>query len=457
VKEIDRKQGVQSESAVLVGVELPNNQTARDNLDELAGLVETAGAEVVGRLTQRRQIPDQTTYLGKGKVEQLELMIRATDADAVVFDNNLSAAQVRNLERELGVKVLDRTEVILDIFSTRAQTHEARLAVELAQLEYSLPRLKRMWTHLSRIKAGVGMRGPGEKQLETDRRLVERRIVELRDELNRVHRRKEREVAARSDRMTVSLIGYTNAGKSTLLNKLTGSDELAVDKLFATLDTRTRRWQLPGWGPVLLSDTVGFIRDLPHSLIASFKATLEEARQADLLLHVADASNPAALEQIASVYKVLEELGINQKDTILVLNQIDAIAEHVKLDRLKERYPSAVAVSARTGEGLNRLAVTVSDALTHHFLDVDIETDVANGRLLAALAKNGEILSRTYADDRVSVHCRMPRKFLGQIPSGEARIRLRTNGQEWPNDAEASTNGRPHTNGHTHTNGNGAA
>ena len=179
-------------------------------------------------------------------------MVRATDADVVIFDNNLSPAQIRNLERELGVKVLDRTEVILDIFSTRAQTHEARLAVELAQLEYSLPRLKRMWTHLSRIKAGVGMRGPGEKQLETDRRLVEKRIVELRGELDRVLRRKEREVAARSDRMTVSLVGYTNAGKSTLLNKLTGSDVLAEDKLFATLDTRTRRWQLPGWGPVLL-------------------------------------------------------------------------------------------------------------------------------------------------------------------------------------------------------------
>ncbi len=223
-------------------------------------------------------------------------MIRATDADVVIFDNNLSPAQIRNLESELGVKVLDRTEVILDIFSTRAQTHEARLAVELAQLEYSLPRLKRMWTHLSRIKAGVGMRGPGEKQLETDRRLVEKRISDLRDELNQVQRRKEREVAARGDRMTVSLVGYTNAGKSTLLNKLTGADELAEDKLFATLDTRTRRWQLPGWGPVLLSDTVGFIRDLPHSLIASFKATLEEARQADLLLHVADASNPNALD-----------------------------------------------------------------------------------------------------------------------------------------------------------------
>ena len=196
-----------------------------------------------------------------------------------------------------------------------------------------------MWTHLSRIKAGVGMRGPGEKQLETDRRLVERRIADLRSELNQVHRRKEREVAARSDRMTVSLVGYTNAGKSTLLNKLTGSDVLAEDKLFATLDTRTRRWQLPGWGPVLLSDTVGFIRDLPHSLIASFKATLEEARQADLLLHVADASNPAALDQIAAVYKVLEELGINQKDTILVLNQIDAIHEHGTLEPLLAPLP----------------------------------------------------------------------------------------------------------------------
>jgi GTP-binding protein HflX len=437
VKETDRKQGVQSESAVLVGVELPNSQAARDNLDELAGLVETAGAEVVGRLTQRRATPDQTTYLGKGKVEQLQLMIRATDADAVIFDNNLSPAQTRNLESALGVKVLDRTEVILDIFSTRARTHEARLAVELAQLEYSLPRLKRMWTHLSRIKAGVGMRGPGEKQLETDRRLVERRIVELRNELHRVLRRKEREVAARSDHMTVSLIGYTNAGKSTLLNKLTGSDEFVEDKLFATLDTRTRRWQLPSWGPVLLSDTVGFIRELPHSLIASFKATLEEARQADLLLHVVDASDPNADEQIAAVYKVLEELGIRQKDTILVLNQIDAIHEPGALDVLKQHYPLAIPISARTGEGLTRLAATVSDALTHHFVDVDVETDVGNGRLLASLAKNTEILSRTYTDGRVSVHCRVPQKFLGQLSAEQATIRLRRNGN-------GSANGNGH-------------
>ena len=456
MKELDRKQSVQSESAILVGVELPEHKGNHDNLDELAGLVETAGAEIVGRLTQKRSTPDQTTYLGKGKVEQLELMIRATDADAVIFDNNLSPAQIRNLETALGIKVLDRTEVILDIFSTRAQTHEARLAVELAQLEYSLPRLKRMWTHLSRIKAGVGMRGPGEKQLETDRRLVEKRIADLRGELDRVQRRKEREVAARSDRMTVSLIGYTNAGKSTLLNRLTGSDELAEDKLFATLDTRTRRWQLPGWGPVLLSDTVGFIRDLPHSLIASFKATLEEARQADLLLHVADASNPAALDQIAAVYKVLEELGINEKDTILVLNQVDAVAEPGTVDHLKEHYPSAIPVSARTGEGIAQLSSAVSNALTHHFLDVDVETDVGNGRLMAALAKHGEILSRTYAEDRVSLHCRMPRKFLGQLAPDEARIRMRNTGLEFVRAGEQEGNGHAYANGHANGNGHTA-
>jgi GTP-binding protein HflX len=448
----DRKQSVESESAVLVGVQLPGKPAAGDPLEELSGLVETAGAAVVGRVMQKREAPNPATYVGRGKVDELKQAVAVTDADVVIFDNDLSPGQVRNLEEALKVKVLDRTEVILDIFSSRAQTHEARLAVELAQLEYSLPRLKGMWSHLSRLKMGVGMRGPGEKQLETDRRLVEKRIAELRSELNQVLRRKEREVAARSDRMTVSLIGYTNAGKSTLLNKLTGADVLAEDKLFATLDTRTRRWQLPGWGPVLLSDTVGFIRDLPHSLIASFKATLEEARQADLLLHVADASNPAVLEQIASVYEVLEELGIQEKDTILVLNQIDAVHEPGTLDMLRQRYPTALAISARTGEGLTRLATAVSDALSRHFVDVDIETDVTNGRLLAYLAKNGEILSRTYADDRVSIHCRMPRKYLGQIDPREATINQRGVGHDLPRNGKAFGNGHA-SNGFTASNG----
>jgi GTP-binding protein HflX len=447
VKENERNQGVQSESAILVGVFLSNQPNDDEVLQELAGLAETAGAEVVGRLTQRRDTPDVTTYLGKGKLEQLERMVRATDASVVIFDNDLSPAQIRNLEMALDVKVLDRTEVILDIFSTRAQTHEARLAVELAQLEYSLPRLKRMWTHLSRIKAGVGMRGPGEKQLETDRRLVERRIVELRSDLDKVLRRKEREVAARADKMTVSLIGYTNAGKSTLLNRLTGAQELAADKLFATLDTRTRRWQLPDWGPVLLSDTVGFIRDLPHRLIASFKATLEEARQADLLLHVADASNPAALQQIAAVYRVLEELGIREKDTILVLNQVDRITEPGVLDALLRNYAHAIPVSAKTGKGLSRLATAVSDALTQHFLDVDVETDVGNGRLLAYLARHGEILSRTFTGDRVSIHCRLPKKYAGRIRPDDAAVRLRAGGQHPSGNGQLYGNGAPHANG----------
>jgi GTP-binding protein HflX len=427
----------------LVGVFLAGEPNDDEHLEELAGLAETAGAEVVGRLTQRRDTPDVTTYLGKGKLEQLERMVKATDASVVIFDNDLSPAQIRNLEQALGVKVLDRTEVILDIFSTRAQTHEARLAVELAQLEYSLPRLKRMWTHLSRIKAGVGMRGPGEKQLETDRRLVERRIVDLRAELDKVLRRKEREVAARSDRMTVSLVGYTNAGKSTLLNKLTGAQELAADKLFATLDTRTRRWQLPDWGPVLLSDTVGFIRDLPHRLIASFQATLEEARQADLLLHVADASSPAALQQIAAVYRVLEELGIREKDTILVLNQVDRITEPGVLDTLLRNYPHGVPVSAKTGKGITQLANAVSTALTQHFLDVDVETDVANGRLLAYLAQHGEILSRTFTGDRVTIHCRLPKKYAGRIRPEEAAVRLRETAKSTGRNGQLHVNGQP--------------
>ncbi|WP_315853137.1 GTPase HflX [Bythopirellula goksoeyrii] len=409
---------------MLVGVYLASDRASvghdtSDPLEELAGLVETAGAEVVGRITQNRPTPDPASYIGQGKVESLKQFVDAADADVVVFDNDLSPAQIRNLEETLGVKVLDRTEIILDIFSARAQTHEARLAVELAQLEYSLPRLKRMWTHLSRMKMGVGMRGPGEKQLETDRRLVEKRINDLRKDLKQIEQRKERAVAARSDRMTVSLVGYTNAGKSTLMNKLTDADVLAEDKLFATLDTRTRRWQLPGWGPVLLSDTVGFIRNLPHNLVASFKATLEETRQADLLIHVADASNPAALDQIAAVYEVLQELGIDEKDTLLALNKVDCVTDPLALESLRTRYPQAVLISAATGDGLPRLASAVGDALSKDFLDLEIHLPASDGKTLAFLAKYGEVLSRTYVEDRTVVHCRLPQKYIGPLRGHE--------------------------------------
>lgn len=441
MQERDRTQSAAGEKAVLARVILKSDQEALGEvheeagddspdrispwLEELEGLAETAGAKVVAGLVQRRDRPDAGTFLGSGKVDELKQLVTQFDADVVLMDNNLSPAQSRNLEKSIGVKVLDRTELILDIFATNARTYEARLAVELAQMEYSLPRLKRMWTHLSRIKMGIGMRGPGEKQIETDRRLVEKRIFDLREELREIESRKERQVAARRDHMTVSLVGYTNAGKSTLMNALTDAGVLAADKLFATLDTRTRRWQLPHWGPVLLSDTVGFIRDLPHGLIASFKATLEESRQADLLLHVADASNPAVYQQIASVYTVLEELGIETKDILLALNKIDAPRAADQLPGLMNRYPHAIPISARSHVGLVPLAHAVSDALSRGFADVDVETQVSNGKLLAALAAHGEILSRRYEDDRVILHCRLPRRHLARLPLDEAAVRER--------------------------------
>lgn len=413
--ELNRTESVTSEAAVLVGVFLPTKEAPGTPLEELEGLAAAAGVRVVGRMTQRRETPDATTYLGSGKVEELAMLAAASDADLVIFDNDLSPGQTRNLEEAIKLKVLDRTELILDIFASRAQTTQARLAVELAQLEYAMPRLKRMWTHLSRQKKGVGLRGPGETQLEEDRRLVENKIKDLRRQLDAIERRKQREVAGRRDVMTVSLVGYTNAGKSTLMNALTGADVFVQDALFATLDTRTRRWQLPGWGPVLLSDTVGFIRDLPHHLIESFKATLEEARQAHLLLHVADGANPAVYDQIAAAYGVLEELGIQEKDTLLVINKVDAMPDNIRLDGLLSRYPNAVPISAQTGFGLANLSAAVSEALSHGFLDVDIELGVENGRMLAYLAAHGEVLSKRFHDSRVTVHCRMPKHYLDRV------------------------------------------
>ncbi len=423
--ELSRADSRPNEAAVLVGVLLPDRTSEIEPLEELKGLAQTAGCRLVGQITQRREAPDAATYLGRGKVDELKGLSKQGGAEVVIFDNDLSPAQSRNLEQAVNLKVIDRTQLILDIFASRAQTHEARLAVELAQLEYSMPRLKRMWTHLSRQKRGVGTRGPGEKQLEVDRRLVEKRVRDLRSELEVVHRRREREVAARRDACTVSLVGYTNAGKSTLMNALTGAGVFVQDALFATLDTRTRRWQLPAWGPVLLSDTVGFIRDLPHHLIASFKATLEEARQADLLLHVADASNPAVYEQISAVYRVLEELDIHAKDVVLALNKIDALDNRARLEGLLNRYPNAVPVSARSGQGLLELANAVSDALSRGFVDVDVETGVENGRILAYLAAHGEVLSKKYYESRVVIHCRIAERHLSQLEDNGTVVRRR--------------------------------
>ena len=416
---------VHLERAFLVSVALPDRPwVSQDPLEELRGLATTAGAVVVGGITQKRDQVNPATYIGKGKLDELQQQVQAADVDVIIFDNDLSPGQVRNLEKATSVKVLDRSELILDIFATRARSIEARLQVELAQLEYSMPRLKNMWTHLGRIKGGIGLRGPGETQLEEDRRLVTLRIRDLKERLGEVQARKEREVFSRREEHTVSLVGYTNAGKSTLMNALTGAGVYVEDKLFSTLDTRTRQWHLKDWGRVLLSDTVGFIRDLPHHLIASFKATLEEARQARLLLHVVDASNEAAEEQIKAVVAVLKELGCGHKPMLLVLNKADRLPEPSVLHVLMKHHPRSVAISAATGQGLDDLRDAVIEELGADFADAEVVTGVANGRVLAYLSAHAEIERQEYEDSRVTIRCRLPRQLLHHIQGPDVVVRF---------------------------------
>ncbi|WP_145366511.1 GTPase HflX [Maioricimonas rarisocia] len=415
----DRK--VSARRAVLVAVLDPSRKEHRERaLDEMRGLAETAGAEIVGDMLQVRDKPDAGTYIGRGKLVELKQMIGSRDADLIVFDNHLSPSQGKHIEEETGTQVVDRSEVILDIFATHARTYEAKLQVELAQLLYMRPRLTRMWTHLERIEGGIGSgKGPGEKQLETDRRLVDRRIADLQRRLRDVEGRRERQVAGRRKHMSVSLVGYTNAGKSTLMQALTGENMYIADKLFATLDTRTRKWSLPNWGDVLLSDTVGFIRNLPHHLVASFRSTLEEARHADLLLHVVDASHPQAVQQIDTVNEVLADLGADATEPILVLNKVDAIEDRSHVDVLRARYPQSVTTSAATGHGLDRLAAAVADRLGDGYVDARVDASAGNGRLLAFLSEHTEVLETTYHDSRVTLHCRIPRRFAYMLPTDD--------------------------------------
>ena len=416
---------VHARRCVLVAVREPDNTLTKERiLDEMRGLVETAGSEIVAELTQIRDRPDPASYLGKGKLNELKMLIGQTDADLIVFDNHLSPSQGKHIEETTKTQVVDRSEVILDIFATHARSHEAKLQVELAQLLYLRPRLTRMWTHLERIEGGIGSgKGPGEKQLETDRRLVDKRISELKRKLETVVKRREQQVASRHEHMTVSLVGYTNAGKSTLMNTLTNADVYVANKLFATLDTRTRKWTLPRWGDVLLSDTVGFIRDLPHHLVASFKSTLSEARHADLLLHVVDASHPDATKHIETVNQVLEDVGVDSSDPILVFNKTDAIEDRSRLDVLRAKYPDSLTVSALTGAGIDKLAQAVADRLADGYVEAAVETEIGNGRIHSFLNEHAEVLKTEYVDSRVVFECRIPKRFAHSLTRAGAEVR----------------------------------
>lgn len=426
------------EKGFLVGVELKRKRElwrAEDSVEELAQLARTAGIEVLGSTIQRLQAPKPATFVGSGKVEELRAWGRELEYDVLLFDDELRPRQQRNLEQELDVKVVDRTALILDIFARHASTKEGRLQVELAQYEYRLPRLTRMWTHLSRQGVGgVGLRGPGETQLESDRREIGRRIASLKRQLEdvRVHRRQYRSRRKKAGVPVVAIVGYTNAGKSTLLNALSGADVLVEDKLFATLDPTTRRVTLPDGRPVLFTDTVGFIHKLPTQLVASFRATLEEINDADLLLHILDITHPNVEEQSATVERVLRELGVHNKPVVTALNKIDLLEdgsfgeaeedvgeepaqEGDVIERVLETmvaYPNCVAISAEERIGLEQLLERVEQVLWEGFLSVMVVLPYSNDGLLSLFHQQGLVDREEYTETGVTVEGRVPDRLI---------------------------------------------
>ena len=406
-----------TERVFMVGVQLKadNAWCVEESMDELSELVTTAGAIVVGRGSQRLDKFNAATFIGPGKAKEFSVECKESNVDTVVFDEELNPAQGRNLEKIFECKILDRTALILDIFSQRAQTREGKLQVELAQLNHLLPRLTRFWTHLSRQKGGIGMRGgDGESQLEVDRRKVRERIGKIQRDLDLVMRNRDvqRTGRKRNQWPLGSMVGYTNAGKSTLFNAITGASTLSEDKLFATLDPTTRRLKLPTNQNVLLSDTVGFIRKLPHDLIDAFKATLEEVIEADLLLHIVDVSSPYAEDQIEAVNLVLKDLGVEEKRTLMIFNKVDRISSSGLSKRFTDKYSNSIAVSAKTGEGFDELMAELGKQLRPIRQMVGISIPHSKSDIIARLHEVGQVLERNYDGDEAMFKALIPPNYL---------------------------------------------
>jgi len=403
---------------LLVGAQLKGSDSPwrlEDSLRELAALAQTAGVEVVGQTMQRLEEINPATYIGKGKVQEIQDLRGGLGFDLVIFDDELSPRQIRNLENALDVIVLDRTALILDIFAKHARTREGALQVELAQYQYRLPRLTRRWTHLSRqTVGGVGLRGPGETQLEVDRREIRRRITQLSDELEkvRVHRALYRGQRKQEGIPVVAIVGYTNAGKSTLLNALSNAGVLAEDKLFATLDPTTRRVRLTSGAEILLTDTVGFIQKLPTSLVAAFRATLEEIEDANVLLHVVDLTHANAAQQAQTVHEVLRELGVDDRPVVVALNKIDLLPDPEEAQAMAARYPYGVAISAEHRLGIEQLLARLEAALTESMVPVTVCIPYSDGALVAQFRRQGIVQSETYSPEGMRLEGYLPRRLV---------------------------------------------
>jgi len=416
------------ERCVLIGLSRPSESRweVEDHLSELNALARTSGAEVLETFIQERAKPDSAYFIGKGKIEEIKYYIEDHEADLAIFDDELSPAQARNIEKVLNVKVIDRSALILDIFADHAQTNEARVQVELAQLNYLLPRLTRAWQHLSRQVGGIGTKGPGETQLETDRRLVRRRISHLKQNLDKIDRQKKTQRNNRTSIFSAALIGYTNAGKSTILKALTGSEVLIEDKLFATLDTTVRRFELNSKSQILLSDTVGFIRKLPHHLVASFRTTLTETLESDLLLHVVDVSHARFKDHVDVVVQLLDELGAADKSRLLVFNKADRLEnQSSKLNQLKDQYPEAVFISASRHIGLKRLQAKLLEILESGFETRDVRINFLDGGAEHLLYPLATVLERTIDDNHIHIKIKYDKEKKTQIQAVIDRLKSR--------------------------------
>lgn len=410
------------EKALLVGVRLSGMTKiyADESLAELSRLADTAGVEVIDKMIQSRESPDPAYFIGKGKADEIANIYKELGLSMVIFDVDLSPAQTRNLENIIGGKVIDRTRLILDIFAQHARTKEAMLEVELAQLDYQLPRLTRLWTHLSRQTAGarnggVGTRGPGEKQLDIDRNLIRARMSRLKQQLEKIKENRHLERKNRKDKFTVALVGYTNAGKSTLLNSLANDHQYTDDKLFATLDPVTRIVNLSDNHSVLITDTVGFIRNLPHHLIASFRATLEEVNESDMLLHVIDSGHPSVREQIKAVEDVLKQLNAHNVPTLAVFNKIDTLDDMSILSDLKRDYPDSVSISALKGIGIDKLKDKLLDKVSSNEVEIKFEIPQTYGQIINYIYDHGKIINREFKDGFVHLQAKMERRYADKI------------------------------------------